>query len=208
MPEHFDILDGGTLDYDAAFYGPDDADALFARLRAETPWRQERGRFGPFPRLTAWYADAGLTYTYSGVTHEAIAWTPTLQEVRRRVETFANTSFNSLLLNYYRDGRDSMGYHADDEAELGENPVIASVSFGAVRQFTLKHKKTREKIKFALAHGSLLVMGGTCQHHWIHAVPKTVAAVGERINLTFRRILADGRNSLDRYGQIGDDNTA
>jgi len=185
-----DILDGGTLDYVAMFYEPARADALFTTLRSETPWRQERSRFGPFPRLTAWYADAGLTYTYSGVTHEAIPWTDTLVRIRRDVEKAAGASFNSLLLNLYRDGQDSIGYHADDEPELGNNPIIASISLGAVRHFVLKHRASGEKRTFDLAHGSLLVMGGTCQHHWVHCVPKTKAVVGERINLTFRNIVA------------------
>lgn len=190
MHQRLDILDGGTLQYDGAFYDKEIADSLFATIHSETPWRQERSRFGPFPRLTAWYADAGLTYTYSGVTHKAIAWTETLAQIRRDVEEAAKAPFNSLLLNDYRGGQDSIGYHADDEPELGINPVIASISLGAVRQFVLKHKKSGEKRKFDLAHGSLLIMGGTCQHHWIHCVPKTKNAVGERINLTFRNIIA------------------
>jgi alkylated DNA repair dioxygenase AlkB len=189
MEQRIDIRDGGTLYYDDAFYDQASADAFFNAIKTETPWRQEHGRFGPFPRLTAWYADAGLTYTYSGVTHEAIAWTPTLTLIRRDVEAASQASFNSLLVNYYRDGNDSMGYHADDERELGINPVIASASFGSARRFLLKHKKSGEKLTFDLAHGSLLVMGGACQHHWIHCVPKTKAAGAERINLTFRRIL-------------------
>ncbi len=199
MLQRFDILDGGTLRYDDAFYAKEDADALFATIQSETPWRQERSRFGPFPRLTAWYADAGLTYTYSGVTHEAIAWTRTLAQIRRDVEEAAKAPFNSLLLNYYRDGQDSIGYHADDEPKLGINPIIASISLGAVRQFVLKHKKSGEKRKFDLANGSLLIMGGTCQHHWIHCVPKTKETVGERINLTFRNIFESpgASNSLD-----------
>lgn len=189
MRERFDICDGGLLIYEDAFYDRAKADALFTAIKTETPWRQESGRFGPLPRLTMWYADAGLTYTYSGVTHQAIEWTRTLAQIRREVETASETTFNSLLLNYYRDGQDSMGYHADDEKELGKNPIIASVSFGGVRRFILKHKKSREKLTFDLAHGSLLVMAGTCQHHWIHCVPKTKADVGERINLTFRKIV-------------------
>jgi alkylated DNA repair dioxygenase AlkB len=156
--------------------------------------------------LTAWYADTGLTYSYSGVTHQALAWTDTLASVRKDVEEAAGqflpspcgrgvggeggVSFNSVLLNFYRDGNDSIGYHTDAEPELGVNPVIASVSLGAVRQFVMKHIKTGEKLKLDLAHGSLLVMGGTCQHHWVHGVPKTKAAVGPRINLTFRQIVA------------------
>jgi alkylated DNA repair dioxygenase AlkB len=160
---------------------------------------------GPFPRLTAWYADAGLTYTYSGVTHQALPWTPALAEVRRRVEEAAclpslhrgrgvggegAVLFNSVLLNFYRDGQDSIGYHTDAEPELGVNPAIASISLGSVRQFVLKHIKTGEKLKFDLAHGSLLLMGGTCQHHWVHGVPKMKAAVGPRVNLTFRNIIS------------------
>ena len=140
--------------------------------------------------MTAWYADAGLTYSYSGVTHHAVAWTATLADIRRRVEQAAQTPFNSLLLNYYRDGNDSIGYHTDAEPELGVNPAIASISLGAVRQFVLKHIKTRDKLSLDLAHGSLLVMGGTCQHHWVHGVPKTKPAVGPRINLTFRNIVS------------------
>jgi alkylated DNA repair dioxygenase AlkB len=190
MAHHIDIQDGGTLDYDTAFYTREEADVLFEQIRAATPWQQERSRLGPFPRLTAWYADAGLTYRYSGVTHQAIEWTPTLAEVRRRVEEVAGTPFNSLLLNFYRDGQDSIGYHSDAEPELGVNPAIASISLGCVRQFVLKHIKTGAKLKYDLAHGSLLLMGGTCQHHWVHGVPKTKAAVGLRINLTFRNIMA------------------
>ena len=189
MPQCIDIRDGGTIFYEENFYRQDQADALFDQLRAETPWQQERGRTGPFPRLTAWYADAGLTYSYSGVTHEALAWTETLRGIRRRVEDAARTPFNSLLLNFYRDGQDSIGYHTDAEPELGTNPVIASISLGAVRQFVMKHIETGEKLKYDLAHGSLLIMGGTCQHHWLHGVPKTKAAVGPRINLTFRNII-------------------
>jgi alkylated DNA repair dioxygenase AlkB len=190
METRIDILDGGTIFYHEAFYAKAKADALWKRIRAETPWTQERSRMGPFPRLTAWYADTGLTYSYSGVTHQAIEWTPTLMEVRREVEAAAETPFNSLLLNFYRDGQDSIGYHTDAEPELGVNPVIASISLGAVRQFVLKHIRTGTKLKYDLAPGSLLVMGGTCQHHWVHGVPKTKAVVGPRINLTFRNILA------------------
>src|SRR5262249_50206572 len=125
----------------------------------------------------------------SGVTHHAVEWTPTLSAIRRRVEEASGAAFNSLLLNLYRDGRDSIGFHTDAEPELGPNPVVASVSFGAVRHFILRHKTSREKLTFPLAHGSLLVMGGTCQHFWLHGVPKTEQEVGERINLTFRQII-------------------
>jgi alkylated DNA repair dioxygenase AlkB len=194
-PQTRDLRDGGTLYYDAAFWSKADADALLAALRRDVPWKQEAGRGRPFPRLTAWFADPGLTYTYSGVTHQATPWTPLLQEIRRRVEEASGASFNSLLANLYRDGRDSIGFHTDAEPELGLNPVVASVSLGAEREFVLKHKATRDAVKLRLAHGSLLVMGGTCQHHWLHGMPKTDETVGERINLTFRKILTDARKS-------------
>lgn len=184
-----ELRDGGLLLYDDSFFDREEADRLFRILRTEVAWSQEHSRGRPFPRLTAWYADAGLTYTYSGVTHQALPWTPTLREIRQRVESAAAADFNSLLLNLYRDGQDSVGFHADDEPELGYNPVIASVSFGAVRDFVLKHKKARDKVTLSLAHGSLLVMAGTCQHHWIHSLPKRAGPIGERINLTFRKII-------------------
>ncbi len=185
MPHPIDLRDGGTIFYDESFFGIEEADALFDELRTHAPWKQEQSRFGPVPRLTAWYADAGMSYTYSGVTHEAIQWTPALSEIRRRVEAVAQTPFNSLLLNLYRDGNDSVGFHADDEPELG----IASISLGGVRQFVMRHINSGDKPKYDLAHGSLLIMGGTCQHHWLHSVPKTKAFVGPRINLTFRNIV-------------------
>jgi alkylated DNA repair dioxygenase AlkB len=115
---------------------------------------------------------------------------PELEEIKRAVEVAAGTAFNSLLLNFYRDGTDSIGFHTDAEPELGENPAIATVSFGSVRAFVLKHKATKETLTYRLGHGSLLVMGGTTQHHWLHALPKTDETIGERISLTFRRIVS------------------
>jgi alkylated DNA repair dioxygenase AlkB len=120
------------------------------------------------------------------VTHAGRGWTSPLLDVRRRVEQVTTAPFNGVLLNLYRDGNDSMGRHADAEAELGSNPVVASVSLGAVRPFRLRHTASRETRTLALAHGSLLAMGGTLQHHWVHELPKTALPVGERINLTFR----------------------
>jgi alkylated DNA repair dioxygenase AlkB len=183
------ISDGGTLLYDAQFYSTADADLIFRSLYAITPWKQEGSPGRPFPRLTAWYADPGLTYAYSGVVHRATPWTKSLLEIKDRLESAAGTTWNSLLLNLYRDGQDSIGFHADDEPELGEHPVIGSVSFGAVRRFILKHPITNEKREFELGHGSALIMAGTTQHHWRHGVPKTRKPVGPRINLTFRRIV-------------------
>jgi alkylated DNA repair dioxygenase AlkB len=184
------LHDGGFLLYQAVFFCPDEADTLFAHLRNSVPWKQEGTAGRKFPRLTAWYADPGRTYSYSGVTHHATPWTPVLLDVKHRAEEAAAMTWNSLLLNLYRDGRDSIGFHADDEPELGVNPVIGSISLGAERRFILKHPASGEKLEFALPHGSLLVMGGTSQHHWRHGVPKTKKPVGPRINLTFRRIIS------------------
>lgn len=190
MPHLLEILDGGVLRYEPAFFPADAADELFHALRQHTDWRHEVGRGRPFPRLTAWYADAGTSYSYSGVKHRGQGWPAEVLEIKQKVEVAAGAAFNSLLLNLYRDGRDSIGFHTDAEPELGQNPVVASVSLGAVREFVLKHIATKQTLKYPLAHGSLLVMGGTCQHHWLHGVPKTKAAVGERLNLTFRNIVS------------------
>jgi alkylated DNA repair dioxygenase AlkB len=173
-------------------FAPADADRLFAALRHGIDWRQEEvvifGQRRLVPRLVAWHGDPGSRYTYSGVAHEPLPWTEALREVRARAESLAGQPFNSVLLNLYRDGRDGMGWHADDEPELGRDPVIASVSLGATRRFRMRHRKRRETVPMDLEHGSVLLMQGPTQHHWVHAVPKTARAVGERINLTFRRV--------------------
>jgi alkylated DNA repair dioxygenase AlkB len=193
MAERIEMAEGGVILFDPHFLSPAEADRLFEALKTDVPWQQENSRWGnAFPRLTAWYADPGLTYSYSGVTHHALAWTEPLVEVRRRVEATAGASLNSLLLNYYRSGQDSIGFHADDEAELGRNPVVPSVSLGATRTFVLRHNATGERRTFKLTHGSLLLMAGTLQHHYKHAVPRARGEVGPRINLTFRRILPHG----------------
>jgi alkylated DNA repair dioxygenase AlkB len=187
--QHHDIIDGGVLLYHPHFLTPAEADALLADLKILTPWKQEVTSFHrPLPRLTAYHADPGVTYCYSGVAHQAAPWPDYLIPIRRRVEELVQAPFNSLLLNYYRDGSDSIGYHSDDEPELGLNPIVPSLSLGATRRFVLRHRRTKERLTFDLTHSSLLVMAGTTQHHWLHAVPKTTAAVGERINLTFRNI--------------------
>jgi alkylated DNA repair dioxygenase AlkB len=184
-----EVEDGGLLLYLPDFYNRAEADALFTLLQQTISWKQEHGRFGrPFPRLTALYADPGLTYTYSGVTYPALSWMPELAAVRRRVEAAARAPLNSVLLNRYRGGGDSIGFHADDEPELGTNPVVPSLSLGAPRRFVLRHKKSKKRIEYELAHGSLLVMAGTLQHFWEHCLPKSAQPVGERINLTFRYI--------------------
>lgn len=178
------------LIYHEHFLDKEEADALLARLRESVAWKQEQGSWGaPYPRLTALYGDEGIIYTYSGVSYPCLVWTPELDRVRGRVEQTTEARFNSVLLNLYRDGRDSMGWHADDEPELGANPVVPSISLGAPRRFLLRHNRTKRRIEYTLAHGSLLIMTGTLQHFWKHQLPKTARPVGERINLTFRNIV-------------------
>lgn len=183
------IHDGGLLLYVPALFSTEEADAHFAWLRSEMPWKQERIFNNPVPRLNAWFSDAGLEYRYSGLKHVGEGWLPELTALKEKVEAASGTTFNSLLLNLYRNGRDSISFHADDEPELGVNPVVATVSFGAEREFVLKHRTSKDVLKYRLPHGSVLVMGGTSQHHWLHALPKTTETVGERISLTFRRIV-------------------
>ena len=163
---------------------------VLARLIAETPWRSERitvwGKQYLQPRLTAWHGDAA--YTYSGLRLEPQPFTPLQQEIRAAVEAASGRRFNSVLLNYYRDGRDSMGMHSDNEPELGAQPAIASVSFGAERTFALQHKLSRQRLRLALTDGSLLLMAGTLQENWTHGINKIARQVGPRVNLTFRFI--------------------
>jgi alkylated DNA repair dioxygenase AlkB len=169
------------------------ASQFFSELREGIPWRQEEvlifGQRRLVPRLVSWHGDPQARYTYSGTPHDPLPWTPALERIRARVADLTGCSFNAVLLNLYRDGRDGMGWHADDEPELGRDPVIASVSLGASRRFCMRHRRhTNSKLDLSLPHGSLLLMSGPTQHHWVHAVPKTRSPVGERINLTFRRV--------------------
>jgi alkylated DNA repair dioxygenase AlkB len=183
-------LAGGLLHYHPAFLPKAEADDLFAYLHA-LEWAQQFGMFGrPMPRLVAWFADKGIDYHYSGAHHYGEGWDTRLFALKQKIEEAAETSFNAVLCNFYRTGQDSMGWHADAEKELGPNPIIASVSLGAEREFQLKHRKGSKvgKHSIVLAHGSLLVMGGQTQTNWLHQLPKTEEVVGERINLTFRRM--------------------
>ncbi|MFQ5995041.1 MAG: alpha-ketoglutarate-dependent dioxygenase AlkB [Acidiferrobacterales bacterium] len=165
---------------------------LFASLFNDVPWEQHLvqvyGRTLAAPRLSAWYGDPGSVYSYSGVRLHPLPWTPTLFEIKSTVDELAGTRFNSALLNLYRNGQDSVGWHSDAEPELGRNPLIASVSLGAVRRFLLQHKKRRNRVSLELEPGSVLIMDGTTQHHWRHQLPKTRRLVGARINVTFRKI--------------------
>lgn len=163
---------------------------VMARLVAETAWRSEAitlwGKQFLQPRLTAWHGDA--SYTYSGLTMHALPFTPLLAEIKQAVETASGRAFNSVLLNYYRNERDSMGMHSDDEAELGLAPAIASVSFGATRTFILRHKRSKRSVRLDLTDGSMLLMAGATQANWSHGINKGTAPKGPRINLTFRFI--------------------
>jgi alkylated DNA repair dioxygenase AlkB len=186
------------LAFTARFIPTVDADAALATLSAETPWRHDEifvhGRRVLQPRLTAWYGDAGARYAYSGVELTPLPWTPLLADLKARLEQASGARFNSLLMNLYRDGRDSVSWHSDAEPELGRNPAIASLSFGAVRKFQLRSRPPLPPARHevALGHGDLLVMRGATQHEWAHQVPKTAARVGPRINLTFRLVRGAG----------------
>lgn len=176
-----------------ALFGVNAADELFERLIKEIQWQQEKiklyGQVHDLPRLTAWYGDPEKNYIYSGITAKSLPWIEPLVEIKRKIEDVANFSFNSVLLNRYRNGSDSVAWHADDERELGENPVIGSVNFGETRPFQMKHKFLAEKIKIDLEHGSFLLMQGGTQHYWLHRIPKSKKLLKERINLTFRSVL-------------------
>jgi alkylated DNA repair dioxygenase AlkB len=187
--------DGPEFHYLPGFLARPEADRLFQDLWAGLDWEQREivlfGRRRLQPRLVAWYGDSGAAYRYSGVTLQPRPWPPTLRAVRRRVEQQAGCAFNSVLANAYRDGADSMGWHSDDEPELGPRPCIASLSLGAARVFLLRPRGRepgvrRTSSRRVLEHGSLLLMRGDSQARFQHAVPKTRRPVGVRINLTFR----------------------
>ncbi|WP_313702931.1 alpha-ketoglutarate-dependent dioxygenase AlkB [Massilia sp.] len=183
-------IEDGALALMARLPLPYSTDEVFRRLRDETPWRQDSivlfGKQHLQPRLTAWYGDA--SYTYSGLRLEPLPWTPLLAELSAAVETACACRFNSVLLNYYRNERDSMGMHSDDEPELGPEPAIASLSLGATRSFILRHKRNKCTRKLDLHDGSLLLMSGSLQSNWLHGIHKATRSLGERINLTFRFI--------------------
>ena len=186
-------LPDAEVQYWRGFFAPDEARTLFDAVRAEIRWERHRvrirGREMSCPRLSGWQGDA--TYSYSGITLHPAPWTPRVLEVRRRIEALTGETFNSVLANLYRNGDDRMGWHADDEPELGPAPVIASASFGAPRRFLLRPKRRGgSSVPIVLEPGSLLVMRGATQRHWLHSVPPTRRPVGPRLNLTFRRIFS------------------
>jgi alkylated DNA repair dioxygenase AlkB len=189
------LEDGGELLFIERWLPEAEARRCFTALMREIPWQQKTivmmGKRVMQPRLVAWFGDPEAEYTYSGVLNEPLPWTPILAELRDRAGESAAHRFNSVLANLYRDGRDSMGFHADQEKELGTDPVIASLSLGAARRFQLRYTGKRKGVAgrdLELTDGSLLLMRGTTQHFWRHGVPKESRPVGPRVNLTFRQI--------------------
>ncbi len=168
------------------------AGVFMKRLMAEVAWQHDAiqmfGKQVITARQVAWYGDSGLLYTYSKTTKMPRPWTPLLLELKHTVEDHCNITFNSCLLNLYHEGSQGMGWHADDEKELGDNPAIAALSFGAPRRFLFRHNDTKEKKEIILENGSLLLMKGTTQHHWQHSLPKALKVKAPRISLTFRTI--------------------
>jgi alkylated DNA repair dioxygenase AlkB len=192
-------LPGADVRYAASWLAKDEADHLLERLLGEISWEQHQllmfGREVTAPRLSCWIGDPGSTYMYSRMRFEPRAWTPSLIPLRARLEQLCGARFNSVLANLYRDGRDSMGWHSDDEPELGAQPVIASLSLGAARRFRLRRRLPRgmrpssaDTLDLSLAHGSLLYMAGDTQRLYQHDLPKSAAVHAPRINLTFRYI--------------------
>lgn len=184
------ILENGEYIFIPGFFNQSDSNQYFKSLREKVFWKQEsmnmHGKRVEFPRLVAWYGDNEMPYSFSGITLPPNPWIEELLDIKIKIESLAKVAFNRVLLNLYRNGRDSVSWHSDSEPELGKNPTIASVSFGATRKFQLRHNQTKEKIEIHLTHGSLLIMQGELQHFWQHQVPKADKKVGERINLTFR----------------------
>lgn len=189
--EFFKIRNGEYI-YIPNFFSKEESDFLFETLQNSISWKQEKmnmyGKEILFPRLTAWYGDNDKPYSFSGITLNPSPWTSNLLSIKERVEAKTTAIFNSVLLNMYRDGSDSISWHTDAEKELGRNPVIASITFGGTRDFQLRHIETKEKLNIKLSHGSLLIMQGELQHFWQHQIPKTKKQVDPRINLTFRVI--------------------
>ena len=190
----FDLPDA-ELHYRPQFFPKPTADRLLQELMEKIEWTQNKIRFygkeSLVPRLEAWYGDHGKSYAYSGIQMNPKPWTKELVEIKEAIEKEASVPFNSVLINYYRDGKDRVAWHSDDEKELGQNPIIGSVSLGAERKFKLRHKKYKEnglKAEIMLQHGSFLLMKGPTQHHWMHEIPRTAKPIGPRINLTFRII--------------------
>jgi len=174
------------------FYQQHEAEQLFTLLLQSLAWQQEQiflyGRWLKVPRLMCWYGDQQAEYKYSGVNHQPLPWIEPLSLIKDKIQSYYPCVFNSVMANLYRDGNDSMGCHADDEKELGENPLIASLSLGEQRLLKFRHQKTKQVFDVTLSNGDLLLMRGEIQHHWRHELPKTKKLKTERINLTYRQV--------------------
>lgn len=188
------LVRDGELHYLPGFLQASEQAEWFQRLSAGLDWQEEEiviaGKRLKVPRRVCWYGTPEAIYRYSGVSHQPLPWSDDLLVLKQRIEAACGRHFNSVLANLYRDGNDSIGWHADKERELGENPFIASLSLGEERLFRLRHIRTGDTVNLPLAGGSLLLMGGSLQHHWRHCIPKTRAAKSARINLTFRTVLS------------------
>ena len=192
-PIYFDLKEADIIYY-PNFYDFLEADTIFEQLLNQIPWQQDDikvyGKVYAQPRLTALFGNDGKPYSYSNIKMQPHPWNLILQKMKFQIENVIAENFTTVLLNLYRNGKDSNGWHADNEKELGINPVIASLSFGEERYFHLQHNTDKElKLKILLEHGSLLIMKGTTQHFWKHQIPKTAKPIGNRINLTFRKIV-------------------
>ncbi|UPQ78649.1 alpha-ketoglutarate-dependent dioxygenase AlkB [Flavobacterium azooxidireducens] len=186
-------LPDAEIEYYPGFFSFEKANELLLKLKNEVPWQQDSitiyGKTHLQPRLTALFGNDGKNYSYSNIVMHPHKWNPLLMFIKNEIEEITQENFTTVLLNLYRDGKDSNGWHADNEKELGRNPVIASLSFGAERSFHLQHNSIKDaNLKITLEHGSLLLMKGTTQHFWKHQIPKTAKPITERINLTFRII--------------------
>lgn len=191
-PIFFNLPDAEII-YFPSFLSLEESNSLFLELLENTPWQQDEimvyGKKYPQPRLTALYGNEEKPYSYSNIVMHPHHWTSSLEKIKLLVENISNVNFTTVLLNYYRDGNDGNGWHADNEKELGSNPIIASLSLGAERNFQLKHNNdASQKKNIILENGSLLLMKGSTQHFWKHQIPKTKKTIGARINLTFRII--------------------
>jgi alkylated DNA repair dioxygenase AlkB len=192
-PENLMPYDGIAI-YHGVVFNEREANRICKDLLDTIPWRQDEvvmfGKKIMTKRKVAWFADAGITYTYAGVKKAGLQWTEPLLGIKQKVESITGASYNACLLNLYHEGEDGMGWHQDNEKEIVAESSIASMSFGAVRKFAFKHAKTNERLDIELAHGSLLDMKGAIQVHWYHSLPKTKKVKQMRINLTFRRMHA------------------
>jgi alkylated DNA repair dioxygenase AlkB len=182
----------GTVDYYGKILSSEEANQYYDLLMQNIQWKRDEviifGKHITTKRKVAWYGDSGYLYTYSNTTKQALAWTKELSELKQIVEELAGTKFNSCLLNLYHNGNEGMGWHSDDEKPLGKNNTIASLSFGAERKFSFKHKQTKQIVSLVLEHGSLLIMKDATQTNWLHSLPKSKNITQPRINLTFRTI--------------------